>query len=438
MKKLILFTTVIIALVSSCKKEDPPPVDENPVLTDAMARDSLYYLMKQWYYWVDSMPAVTKENYSDPYKLMDAMRFQPRDRWSFVADYNEFVAEMQGTFVGHGFRIGLDNADVARIALIYSKSPLYAQGVRRGWIVEKINDVEIAPLLKSGDGTAYSNLIGPGTAGISNKFLFKKPDNTEVTITSAKSSFTLNSVILYDTLHLTAGKIAGHIVFESFIEPSEAELTTAFAYFKANGVTDLILDLRYNSGGYLYIAQQLASYIAGNTPANSVNFASLTYNRMRTSENTTFKFISTPSPLSLTRLAVISTRLTASASEAVMNGLDPLMDVVSIGDTTNGKPTGMNGWEVGKKYFFWPVTFKIVNRDGKGDYFGGIAPARIVSDDITHDFDDRNELCLKEAIHYLETGSVTSKSIRGISPFYRHARFSEKPSWMDNGFSIVR
>jgi C-terminal processing protease CtpA/Prc len=437
MKKLIFFTIIFLALVSSCKKEDPPPVDDNPVLTDAMARDSLYYLMKQWYYWVDSMPAVTKENYSDPYKLLDAMRYQPRDRWSFVADYNEFIAEMQGTFVGHGFRIGLDDADIARIALIYSKSPLYTEGVRRGWIVEKINDVEIAPILKSGDGTAYSNLIGPGTAGITNKFLFKKPDNTEVTISSTKSSFTLNSVILYDTLHLTSGKIAGHLVFESFIEPSEAELTTAFAYFKANGVTDLILDLRYNSGGYLYIAQELASYIAGNGPVNSV-FASLNYNRMRQDQNSSFKFISTPSPLSLNRLAVITTRLTASASEAVMNGLVPLMEVVSIGDTTNGKPTGMNGWEVGKKYFFWPVTFKIVNKDGNGDYFSGIAPGRVVSDDITHDFTDRKEFCLNEAIHFLETGSVSTKSIRGIQPFYRHRQFSEKPSWMNNGFSVVK
>ena len=73
---------------------------------------------------------------------------------------------------------------------------------------------------------------------------------------------------------------------------------------------------------------------------------------------------------------MITTRGTASASEAVMNGLKPHINVVSIGDTTNGKPTGMNGWEVGKKYFIWPVTFKMVNSQNQGEYFNGIFPAK--------------------------------------------------------------
>ena len=69
-----------------------------------MARDTLYDIMNEWYYWNDVMPAVNKDNYADPYLLMDAMRYKPLDRWSFVADYNEFMAQMQGSFVGHGFQ----------------------------------------------------------------------------------------------------------------------------------------------------------------------------------------------------------------------------------------------------------------------------------------------------------------------------------------------
>jgi len=79
------------------------------------------------------------------------------------------------------------------------------------------------------------------------------------------------------------------------------------------------------------------------------------------------------------------------------------MSVVSVGDTTDGKPTGMNGWPCGKKYFFWPITFKL------GDYFDGFAPDKLANDDITHDFDDRNEACLKEAILYLENRSFFRK-----------------------------
>jgi hypothetical protein len=106
------------------------------------------------------------------------------------------------------------------------------------------------------------------------------------------------------------------------------------------------------------------------------------------------------------------------------------MPVISIGDTTDGKPVGMNGWSCGDKYWFWPITFKIVNSAGNGDYFSGIAPEKEAIDDITHDFSDRNEQCLNEAISYLETGSFS----KGAVNFTRSARFGEKPAWMNNAF----
>jgi hypothetical protein len=76
---------------------------------------------------------------------------------------------------------------------------------------------------------------------------------------------------------------------------------------------------------------------------------------------------------------------------------------------------------------------KIVNSQNQGDFFAGIFPAKVLPDDITHDFSNREELCLKEAIHYLETGSVSTK---GVVPFKRYPQFSEKPKWMTNGFAI--
>jgi len=108
-----------------------------------------------------------------------------------------------------------------------------------------------------------------------------------------------------------------------------------------------------------------------------------------------------------------------------MYALYPKISVVSVGDTTAGKPTGMNAWPCGKKYFFLPVTFAL------GDYFDGFAPDKLANDDITHDFDDRNEACLKEAILYLETGAFSGKR---ADVFKRSVQFSEKPSWMNNAF----
>jgi C-terminal processing protease CtpA/Prc len=425
MKNILLLIITVLLITSSCKKE----VDNE--VTPAMARDTLYYVMKQFYYWYNLMPLVTKEDYADPYELMDAMRYKPVDRWSFVADYDEFLAQMQGNFVGHGIRVGLDENDEARIAMIYKRSPLYALGVRRGWIVETVNGYDIAAIIKAGDSQAYNTAFGASVAGVSTSFVFRNPASpgTEIPITSVKSEFIINSVLEYDTLQLKSG-VAGHLVFESFISPSEAELKTAFEYFDQMNVTDLILDLRYNSGGYLSVAQSLASYIYGNGH-ETVTFAKMEYNDKNQSENSVYKFKTTTAPLNMTRVVVITTRSTASASEAVMNGLLPHITVVSVGDTTNGKPTGMNGWDVAKKYIFWPVTFKIVNSANEGDYFEGFYPDLVVSDDITHDFHNRNELCLKGAIEYLETGSFPAK---GTASFRRSVQFSEKPAWMNNTF----
>lgn len=427
MRKLLFIPLLIIAVLTSCEKDPDPGKTAN--VTPEMAKDSLYYIMKDWYYWYNQMPDVNKDSYSDPFKLMDAMRYPSLDRWSFVADYDEFIAEMQGNFVGHGFRLGVDDAGKARIAMIYNNSALYASGVRRGWIVKTINGQDIAAALLSGDEAAYNNIIGPSTGGITNIFVFTKPDGTDVTISATKSSFQVNTVLAADTLHLKNG-IAGHLVFESFITPSSAELKTAFTKFKNAGITDLVLDLRYNGGGYLDIARELASYIGGNGLAGKV-FAKLQYNDKHTQVNKPYNFISTSYSVTLPRVVVITTRGTASASEAVMNGLKPFVQVVSIGDTTNGKPAGMNGWDIGQKYFMWPVTFKMVNADNQGEYFDGIAPLKTAPDDITHDFSDRREACLREAVRYLETGSFT----KGNLDFRNNPQFSEKPGWTGNAFT---
>jgi carboxyl-terminal processing protease len=437
MKRIIFFFVTLMLISGSCKKTEPIA---DTTVTAAQARDTLFYIMKKWYYWYN-MPSVTsittdtKDNYADPYALLEAMRYTDRDKWSFVADYDEFLAEMNGTFVGHGIRVGLDSDSLARIAMIYNNSPLYASGVRRGWIVKTVGGVAIAPLIVSKNTTAYNNAWGPSTSGYSNTILFRRPNGKDTTITSAKSSFTINSVLVYDTLHLKTGVIAGHLVFESFIEPSEDELKTAFAYFKARNVTKFILDLRYNGGGYLYIAQQLAYYLGGSNLA-ATTFVKLSYNNKSQAANATYTFgtdrVNTGSLLSLPAVVVITSRLTASASEAVMNGLKPHMTLVSVGDTTDGKPVGMNGWPCGQKYFFWPITFKLVNSADQGDYFDGIAPNKIANDDITRDFKDKNEECLKEAILYLETGAFSSG--KGEEKFSRSVKFGEKPVWMNNTF----
>ena len=425
MKKTLIIFSVIISVFSSCRKEDPVPE-----VTPAMARDTLYNLMKDWYYWYDKMPSVTKENYAGPSDLMEALRYKPLDRWSRVSDYDAAMAQLRGSFVGHGIRIGLDESGNARIAMIYNNSPLYASGVRRGWIVKNINGYDIGDILRRNDSEKYNIALGPSIEGVTNVFLFAPPGQADVSITSTKESFTLNTVILYDTLHLSTGSVAGQMVLSSFIEPTENEFKTAFAFFRANNVKDFILDLRYNPGGYLDLAQKLASYIGGSGLTGSV-FTKLQYNDMNLEQNATFPFVATLYPLAVKKLVVITSRSTASASEAVMNGLYPKITVVSVGDTTEGKPVGMNSRPCGNKYLFMPITFKTVNSLNQGDYFEGFPPDKRAIDDITRDFNNRQEECLKEAISYLETGQFPGK---GEKSFNRPVHFTETPSLINNTF----
>jgi hypothetical protein len=178
-------------------------------------------------------------------------------------------------------------------------------------------------------------------------------------------------------------------------------------------------------------AQNLASYIGGNKLSGKP-MATVQHNDKLTKYNSTMPFKTTNYSLELPRLVVITSRETASASEFVINGLKPFITVVLVGDTTYVKPVGFYAIDALKKYTFAPMAFKIVNSLGQADYYTGMLPNKLVIDDITHDFSDRKEANLKEAIHYLEAGSFTTK--KSMETFRNGPQFSEKPDWMKNMF----
>jgi carboxyl-terminal processing protease len=415
MKKILLIAALIIPLFSGCKK-DPEP-DPTPTSTLATrARDGLYDLMQYAYLWNNTMPTVKLSDYSGPKELLTAVRYKPKDVYSFVMTWDEFASYMSGSVQGlHGITLSLDTADVVRVVNLYKNSDLWPKGVRRGWIVKKVNGTDLAPIFLNAritnDWAAYNTLMGPNTVGLSNTFLFQKPDGTDVTYSSTKSSFTANSVTAYDVIDLSSGK-TGYLCFDAFIDPAEGELNDAFAFFKANNVTDLIIDLRYNGGGDLDRAQQLTSLVMGAADTTKICYK-LKYNSTVSADwNQTYKFTKTASPLGVDRVVFITTRSTASASEVVISSLKPYISVSLVGDTTYGKPVGMNIWgypfptsntpEPDYKYAFGPITFEFVNASDWGGFYDGIIPDVLANDDITRDFGDPDELSVKAAIAILE------------------------------------
>ncbi len=282
------------------------------------------------------------------------------------------------------------------------------------------------------DSKKLAEVLGPATAGVTNVFLFSPPGQADRSISSTKSAFTVNTVLLFDTLHLSKGSVAGHLVLSSFIGTTSDELKAAFQFFKANNVSDFILDLRYNNGGLISVGKELSSYIAGTSATGSV-YAKLIYNDKNQNLNKTLLFADTDYPLAVSKLVVITSRSTSGASEVVINGLSPKINLVSVGDTTQGAPEIMNVWSCLKKYYFLLVTAKTVNSLDQ-DFYDGFPPDKREIDDITREFDDRQEKCLKGAIQYLETGQF---SMQGEKSFYRAAQFTEEPS-LRNTFFISK
>jgi C-terminal processing protease CtpA/Prc len=182
------------------------------------------------------------------------------------------------------------------------------------------------------------------------------------------------------------------------------DLTSAVQTFVQQGASELVLDLRYNGGGDVATSRDLASLIAGARVAGQT-FVQLRYNDKNQASNQTYAFNAPSTSIpNLPRVFVIVTGSTASASELVINGLKPFMNVVLIGSTTYGKPYGFAPYDYcGTTYN--AVNFDAVNSAGVGGYTSGFEPTCPVADDLDHPLGDPNELDLKTALGYISTGT---------------------------------
>ena len=186
--------------------------------------------------------------------------------------------------------------------------------------------------------------------------------------------------------------------------------------FQAAGVSDVVVDLRYNGGGYLYIASELAYMLGGTRIASGATFEKLIYNDKHQEKNSTIGFPMTSTAgqslptLSLPRVLIITAPGTCSASESVINGLTPFINVIRIGGTTCGKPYGfVQANNCGDAFF--AIQFQGVNNVGFGDYTNGFAPTCTVADDFTHPLGDPTEGRLSAALSYSATGSCPASSL---------------------------
>lgn len=419
MRKFIYLSLLLIGLGSCNKKDDPTPNPQSDVVKDA-----IYDTMEEWYYWNQELPP--KPNLSDfasNEEFLEAIKFKPLDRFSYLTTQEDFNNAFVGRNAGHGFGFAFDANERLYLTFVFDEAPAGKDGWERGWEIIEVNGKPIADYKTTSGG--YDFKLGGAEAGITNSFTFKLPDGSTTTRSNTKAEYQSNSVLYQSVIELT-GKKVGYWVYNSFkatagLSPTRSqEVEDSFTYFQNQGVSELIIDLRYNGGGSVAVAEQISNYLIQSANNGKLMYTNkLNYLKTNLENSTNFKKIGS---LSLDRLVFITSRGTASASELVINSLNPYFDITLIGDNTFGKPVGsfpLSPYEPVLKQNnveLVPITFATANSEGNAEYFDGFEPDFLVGDTPQFNWGDPQDLRLTAAIQVLENGGVNS---RMLNSYYR-------------------
>lgn len=364
-------------------------------------------VLNSFYYWYQYLPAnVSPTSYASPEAYLDAVRYRPIDNsFSYItsAAANEALYG-DSQFVGYGMSTQTTSTHLT-VLQVFDASPALEAGLERGDRITQINAQSVVALVAAG---TIGGAFGAADIGVASEIAFEKPNGSRRTARMVKRVVTIPTVSLTRVVEDDGRKI-GYVFFRNFVRPSEAALNDAFAALKTAGATELVLDLRYNGGGLVDIAVHLASLIGGVRTGGQVLLNYVHNDKVGPTYNKTIRFTSPEQALNLSRLVVITTRSSASASELIINSLRPYMPVTVIGDATYGKPVGQYGFTFCEKVLA-AVSFSIKNANNEGDYFDGIAPTCAASDDSTHQLGDPAEASLAEALSYLRTGTCSARA----------------------------
>lgn len=419
-------------------------------------RTSTLAVEKQWlrayfdeaYLWRDEVPRVDPSlaafSVADSYQAMDAY-FEAlktlqqtstgnrRDRFSFTYPTAKWTALIDSSVeAGYGIEWKLTNSTPPRqirIAYVEPGSPADLAGLVRGDQLVSADGTSADVATTAGVDVLNAALY-PDAAGTPHSFAFTRASGANVTRNLTSAAVTKTPVPMARVVTTPQGRRAGYLLFNDHTAPAEGQLITAMQGFQAQGVQELVLDLRYNGGGYLYIASELATMIAGVGRTAGQAFETERFNARRSNENETTPFYNQscylvgnnctkqqPLPtLNLNRVYVLAQSGTCSASEAVVNGLRGVgVDVVLVGGKTCGKPYGFTAKDnCGISYF--PIEFAGVNSQGFGDYADGFEPTATgtagtrfvkgctVADDTGHALGDPSEAMLATALGHLDNG----------------------------------
>jgi carboxyl-terminal processing protease len=373
----------------------------------------VYKVMKEEsYLWYDKIPETDYKRYASPEELFEALRYKDRDRWSYITSKEAYYTYIiSDTYAGLGFEAKFDENDDYRISFVYKESPADKADLHRNDRILEINGKTVREIE---DNDLWGNISGPDEDGILVELRIQDSGGFAKKVRLEKGQVKIQPILYQNIYEIVKDeKIlkVGYVVFNEFSATSQTALDAVFSYFKWQDIDELILDMRYNGGGIVSVAEYIASLIAGDRFEGEI-FAKYLYNDNYKDWNSAGYFTASENnnALDLNRVIFITTDLTASASELLINGLKPFIEVVSVGDTTHGKPVGYSfAWDFCDIHLGL-IDFGSVNIYDEGGYFDGIQPTCYADDDLTRSLGDPAEVSLRSALEYLRTGYCDTSS----------------------------
>jgi C-terminal processing protease CtpA/Prc len=379
---------------------DPP---QDLVCSVSSQRSSLRSYMEQSYYFA---PAAGNSQAATIDAYFQSLLARPQDRYSYSEPAAGTLLGVQGQRIGFGYTVAWadDARTVMKVRNVEPGSPVERAGLRRGDVVLAVDGRSPAQIA-AGDPPPVTQ------AGVAREFQTRDGMGQTRSFTVSSALFTQTAVPATGTFTVQRQSqpvVVGYLVLQQFATFGYLEIGAAFRSLAAQGVQELVVDLRYNGGGSVNLSRDVASLVAGSRAAGQV-YANLRYNERNAASNLSLPFLTRAETLpaaplqGLSRVVVIASAATASASEAFINGLKPVMPVVLVGDTTFGKPYGFVAREACGTTFN-AVNFELTNAQGAGGYTAGFAPDCSVADDLERQLGDPQEGRLHAALYFLANG----------------------------------
>ena len=387
-------------------------------------------VIDEWYLFPgDVASSANPAAYSDVQSYIDALvapaRALGKDRYftyiTSIAEENAFYNS--GSSAGFGVRLSYD-ASLQRVTILeaYEGAPAFAAGLDRGTQIVGIgtatSNIRTIAAIVASEGTAgITNALGPSDPGVTRvlRIVDAGGGTREVSVTKADYDIDPVSDRYGAKVISENGRNYGYINLRTFIRSADPQLETAFLNFRNQGITDVVIDFRYNGGGLVSTAELMGDLLGRNRTASEL-FSQTLFRPSKSAENDRHFFEARPQSIAPTRIAFIGTGSTASASELVINGMLPYLgaDMTLVGSNTYGKPVGQIALDKAEcDDRIRVIAFATGNATGQSDYYGGLAPkisnSCAAADDPSFPLGDPREASLRAAIDFLAGNACTTR-----------------------------